>query len=502
MKTLPCAIGFILSLMSLPILAQNETDVLRLSQNFTGGTARAVGMGGAFGALGGDMTSMSINPAGLGVYRASEFTFSPTIGSDNTKATYWGNPYTDSKMKLTLNNIGYVYTFNTNKDQGWVSASFGIAYNRLNDFNRNTTITAVNPNSSMLDGFTSNLNWNNVGNVDLSNNSDYSYYEALAQNTNAIWYEPDSGRFINYFDAAKQHNELQTQVITTKGGVGEYAFSFGANYSYKLYLGVTLGVDNVNYESVKSHTESQTPNINLIDNFNFTENFRTWGTGYNIKLGVIYKPIDLIRLGLAFHSPTYYSLSSDFYTSMNVNYRQPPFVNGTQTYYSDQTDVTNFDYNIASPMRLISSVALQFKKFGVLSLDYEYLDYTMAKIRASGDPFTDVNNTIQSTYKATGNLKVGAEAKLGNFALRAGFGYYGSPYKSNNFNKNAFTTSYSAGLGYRGQSFFFDLGYILFNTKYSYALYTYKQSDGTAATETADLTSNYGKYIMTFGYRF
>ena len=321
MKTLQFTIGFFLSLMSLPILAQNETDVLRFSQTFTGGTARAIGMGGAFGALGGDMTSLSINPAGLGVYRVSEFTFTPTIGSDNTKSTYLENPYSDSKLKFTISNIGYVYTYNTNRDEGWVSASFGMAYNRLNDFNRNVTITAVNPYSSLLDGYISNLNWNNVGNEDLSSNYLYENYEGLAKKTDAIWYS--NGRYTNDFDANQKWGETQTRVITTNGGIGEYAFSFGANYSHKLYLGLTLGIDNLNYKEIKTHTESGTPNITgfELDNFTFTDYFRTWGTGYNLKLGMIYKPIDFLRLGFAFHTPTYYVLSSEYYTAMDATYR-------------------------------------------------------------------------------------------------------------------------------------------------------------------------------------
>lgn len=504
MKTLQLAVAFLLSLATIPLIAQNETDVLRFSQNFNGGTARFIGMGGAFGALGGDMTSLSLNPAGIGVYRASEFTFTPTVNIDNTKATFLGNSFTDSKYKFNLNNIGYVYTYNTNKEEGWVSANLGIAYNRLNDFNRNATITTSpngNPRSSLLDGFTLNLS-GEKSDVNLSNIPYYSYYEALAQNTNAVWFDQDSGRFINYFETAQQHNQLQERTISTTGGIGEYAFSFGANYSHKLYLGITIGVDELNYQEIKSHTESQTPSVNLIDNFNFTDNFKTWGTGYNLKLGLIYKPIDLLRLGLAFHTPTFYNLSSEFYTSMEVNYKLPPFTNSSQTNYFDQTQVSTFDYNITTPMRLIGSLALQFQQYGVLSFDYEYLDYTKGKIRADGDPFTDVNNIVQNSYKSASNLRIGAEGKIGDFALRAGYGYYGSPYNSNQFNKDASTSSYSLGFGYRGKSFFFDAGYIMFNTKYVHKLYDYYGTDGSIISETADLNSKSGRVAMTFGFRF
>ena len=502
MKTLHFKIALLLGLIPILSFSQNETDVLRFSQSFTGGTARSIGMGGSFGALGGDIISLSINPAGLGVYRSSEFTFSPTITSDKTKATYLDNPYTDSKQNFILNNIGYVYTLNTNKDEGWVSFSFGIGYNRLNDFNRNVTITARNPYSSLLDGFAYNLNSSGVGDVDLSNDPYYMNYEGLAQHTQALWFEPSSSKYINYFTTADTFSELQTRSITTKGGIGEYAFSFGANYSHKLYLGVTIGIDNVSYQEEKVHTESQTPYINLIDNFSFMDYFKTWGTGVNLKLGVIYKPVDFLRLGLAIHTPTYYMLSSDFYSNMDVNYKKPPLTNSNQLNYSEGTNTSSFDYNITTPTRIIPSIAFQFGKVGVLNVDYEYLDYSAGSIRADGDPFTDVNGKVQNMYRSTGNLKIGTEIKLGDFALRGGLGFYGSPYRSSELNKDASTTSYSLGLGYRGSSFFFDMGYIMYRTKYKYALYTYAQPNGPDYTETSDLTSDFSKFVMTLGFRF
>lgn len=521
MKVLYNTIGIIfLSLLASPLFAQNETDVLRASQQFTGGTARNIGMGGAFGALGADMSSLSLNPAGIGVYRRSEFTFTPSVISNDAKTNLYGQPYSDTKNKFNFSNIGYVFTNYTNKEQGWVSMNFGIAYNRLNDYNSNTTIIGSNPNTSMLDEFSSRANQYFAGkNIIPANLSDaqiasdleqnlYSY-ENLAFKSGGI-YIPNNGDGYLTNDANNanpKYGENQQRIITTTGAMNELALSLGANYSNKFYIGMTLGIDFLNYEENKIHKENnfQSPDM---DNFSFNDNFKTSGTGYNLKIGMIYKPVNMLRLGLALHTPTFYNFTSDFSTSMFTNYKQPITANGiTSDNFREYTDPTTYDYSITTPLKAIGSVALQLGQLGLISADYEYIDYTKAKIRASDDPFTDVNSNIQSWFRATSNVRLGAEIKLGDFAVRGGYGLYGSPYSSNHFNKDAFTTSYSAGLGYRGKDFFFDLGYILFDTKSLYSMYEHEVYNSTTQRydmipELVDTKYSNGRFAATIGFRF
>jgi hypothetical protein len=509
--------------------AQNADNVLTFSENFagSGGTARNIGQGGAFGALGADMSSLSINPAGIGVYRLSEFTFTPVFNGNDSKATLYNQSYSDNKYRLNINNIGYVYTYNTNKDEGWVSMSMGIAYNRLNDFNKNVTIYGSNSKSSLLDGFTSTLNQNYLKNGAVEAGEDYSQieedlgtinngyynYEYLAYETGAIYIDDPTnpvvrgGYFINDLQVADAYGEQQQRTITTTGGIGEYAFSIGANYSHKLYLGFTMGIDHLEYNERKVHTETNIPG-DYIDNFTFIDDFKTWGTGINAKFGLIYRPVSIIRLGLAFHTPTFYSLSSEFYTSMEANYKQAPFSNDTlTTYYGLKTDISTYDYDVNTPWKVVGSMAVQFKQLGLLSVDYEYIDYSKAKIRAEDDPFTDVNDSIGADYRAIGNLRVGGEIKLGDFSLRAGYGLYGSPFKSGQFNKNASTTSYSGGFGYRGQGFYIDFAYVLLQRKYKHSMYSYEVYNSSTGSydmtqELVDVVDKSGRFVTTLGFRF
>lgn len=489
MKTLRSVIVFTFFLvMSLAVFAQSESDALRLSQYYVGGTARGVSMGGAFGALGGDMTSLSINPAGIGVYRSSEFTFTPTIIGDNSKSTYYGNSYTDIKNSFNLNNIGYVYTLNTQREQGWVSLSFGIGYNRLADFNRNVTIATNNAQSTMLDEFVGIANMAEGSTKEEKVNNLDQNYELLAVKTYAIEYDPQAKEFYNDDFNTSNVDRYQEHMVNTKGGIGEYTFSMGGNYSNCLYLGATLGIQSVYYEEVKDHFEDYGNNGVNLRNFDFTDNFNVSGTGVNFKGGAIYKPVDLLRLGLAFQSPTYYSLRSKFYTTMNTL-----FHDGEN--YSKESDITTYDYNVSTPMKVVASAAVKLQQIALLSMDYEFVDYSMIHMRADDNSFTDINSNIQNDYKSTYNLKTGVEIKLGDFALRGGYGFYGSPYKNNS---DRTTTSYSGGLGYRGPNFFIDFAYLMLQTKYDHTLYTTYNN----INETAQITSNNSRYMMTIGFKF
>lgn len=476
---------------SSPLWAQNETDVLNMSQYFTGGTARGISLNGAYGALGGDMTSLSTNPAGLGVYRSSEFVFTPSFSINNAISNYYKNSYEDSKNKLNISNMGLVFAYNSNREVGWVGLSLGFAYNRLVDFNKNITIRAQVAGSSYLDEFVYFAN-QTVGSID---NLD-PYYERLAYDTYAMDLDDDD-IYYSDFDVVGDYGQNQQRIIGLKGGIGEYAFSLGANYSNKLYLGATIGVQRVSYEENKVHEETNIPG-NYLKSFKFYEDYYTFGTGYNFKIGAIYRPIAPLRLGFAFHTPTYYNLESEFDTEMTTDFiNTPPGANaGDLLFRAKPQDLSLSKYNVTSPLKMIFSGAFQ-NEFGLLSMDFEYVDYSASKIRSDGDSFSDVNEVIQKEFRQTFNLKVGGEVKLDEFAIRGGYGYYGSPFYSGHMNKNANTQSYSFGVGYRGESMFIDLGYIAFNTKSKYRLYS-----GELFDEISELDTKLNRFVLTVGFKF
>lgn len=502
----------LLSLITIPAIAQNESNALQFSQNYTSGTARSLSMGGAFGALGGDASSLSINPAGLGVYRKSEFTFTMGVNADKAESSYRGLSSQEYKNKFNLSNLAYIGTFNTNREEGWVGASFGIAYNRLNDFNRTSLIVGKNQKSSLLDNFASYANWEKDANGNFQLNPYWpknlnTYYEGLAFYDHALIDTiPGSGEYVNVVNYSN-YGQSMRKVINTKGGLGEYAFSFGANLSHKFYFGTTLGVQSLNYEEVKSHREYvEGVSLGNFDNFNFTEHFNAYGSGVNLKFGVIARPIDFLRIGLAVHTPTYFRLKSEFYTSLSSRY-----TTDTKDIFTS-TEIYSNDYKLKTPMKAIGSLAFVFSDFGILSMDYEYVDYSKANLKPtdpenSNDDFSNTNSNISNYFKQTSNLKIGFEGKLGPIAGRLGYAIYGNPYEKGQISDNYKYQSYSAGIGVRGKAIFFDLAYVLNVSQDSHLLYEYMMRDNSGnpkgyAQEIADMKYTNSKIMATLGFRF
>ncbi len=484
-------------LFLVPGRAQNETDALRYSQNFYGGTARSIAMGGAFGALGGDFTSASLNPAGLGVYRSTELTFTPTLLFDNTSTSYLGNIREDNKYQFVLNNLGFVHSTLTGKDKGWVSVTFGVGYNQLNSFNRNTSMKGIMlsggaNSSSLLDNFT-NYAEGTQGAKDDPGLLD-PFYEGLAWE--AYLLELDS---IGFYNEIWNHYYGQTQQrrIIESGGIGEYALSVGANYSNRLYIGASFGIHRLRYNSELSHYEVDDAFIiDYFDSFTFRESLETRGTGYTFKFGLIFRPISLIRVGAAFHLPTFYKIRESFYTDMisTLDYEW----SDRGTYYNLQSPVNEFEYWLRTPYKLIGSVGIQLGKLAILSADYEYVDYRKANMDSHSTDYSllDQNDRIRAILDVAHNLRAGAEVHLGPMYLRGGASFYGSPYQEGEVNEDAWHVALSGGLGFRSENVFFDLAYAVRMNEYRYYLYIPEDVNG------ADITARNHMLAATVGFRF
>ena len=336
-------------------------EVITLSDYRLQGTARATAMGNAFGSLGGDFTSASINPAGLGLYRSSEFVFTPMFGKTEVDGSYLGRTMTDSKYNVSVPNIGYVANFNSNSNSqsGLVSVSFGIGYNRMNNFNLEKLVEGEGAKSSLLDGFTDNAEkgiWSD-------------YYEELAWQTYLLNYDEDADRYWNDFSESG-YNHSQRKTFSQRGSVDEYVLSLAANFNHKFYVGGTIGIHDVYFKETTSLYEydlkyNVLPESYLRDYY-FDTFLRTTGTGFNIKLGAIFKPVDALRLGFAFHSPTFYDLH-DAYDNKMYSYIYFPdelFHDELKDFYDD-SPYGDYDYKLETPMKAIFSAAYVIGKAGL-----------------------------------------------------------------------------------------------------------------------------------------
>lgn len=482
----------LITIFTLSGYSQGELDALRYSQTFSGGTARSLSMGGAFGALGGDFSSLSINPGGIGVFRGTEISFSPTLFYDKTSSAFSGYSKEDFVYNFNLNHFGFISTYNTNRKEGWVSVSLGAGYNRLNNFNRNIIIEGVNNKNSMLDYFA------NMADKSQLISGESLFEEYLAWETWLI--DTVTGQPTNYETVLSEYGDktnstygqVQRRTINSEGSMGEYVFSFGANYSHKLYLGATFGIQKVRYTERSKHKESDPKDeIRDFDYFVFDQWLETRGTGYTFKIGAIYKPIEMLRIGGAIHLPTFFTLEDDYITEMESGF-DDGFV------YDTISPDLLYRYELNTPFRAVGSFALQLKKKALLSVDYEYIDYSNARLRngEDGHDFDVENSAITEAYKATHNIRAGFEYKLGHLALRGGYAFYGSPYSSAEINKDASYSSFSGGIGIREKDFFIDFAYVYTTHDEKYFMYAHNSLDP------ASNNSNTSKFLATFGFRF
>ncbi len=473
-----------LLLLGSTAMGQNLVDGLRYSDYRIKGTARSAAMGNAFGALGGDFTSASINPAGLGVYRSSEFVVTPSFGKTDVDATYLGQTTNDSKYNIGLPNVGYVATLKNNSGGSVVGLSFGVGYNRLNNYNMKRMISASNANSTLLDDFVANAN-NGIWD---------SSYEELAWQTYLL-NEDELGYFNIIQDEG--YGQSQRKSFSQKGAIDEFLLSFAANFNHKFYLGATVGIHDVNFKENTSLYEYDNNNsFNTFNNYSFNTYLNTTGTGFNFKIGAIYKPVDALRLGVALHTPTFYNLHDAFDNAMFSD------IDFGEKNYSAYSPLGDYDYDLTTPMKAVFSAAYVIGKSAIISVDYEYVDYSTIKLSDGGNgyDFFDENQEIKNAYRSVGNLHLGAEYRVNSlFSLRAGYEHFPSPinaeYQSaDGTTDDAVASTISAGLGFRQGGFFMDAAYKHgFDRNYAEV---YSGSDLAQYEITKD------QLLLTIGFRF
>jgi hypothetical protein len=496
MKKLVYTISIVLIACS--AFAQDLTDALRYSNYHMTGTARSAAMGNAFGALGGDFSSLSINPAGLGVYRSGEFTLTPSFGQTSIDGTYLNNKLTDSKYNISLDNLGYVTTFNTseNSESGLVSINFGLGFNKLGSFTMNSLAEGSNSNHSLLTYFTETAN-----NTGVSSDNLDPYYERLAWNTNLLLYDNTNKEYFNDI-TDKGYGQSQRKTIDRRGYINEYVLSVAANFNHKFYLGATLGIQDVYFkENGNLYEWDANNNIPYFNNFNFNNYLKTTGNGVNFKIGAIFKPIEQLRLGVAFHTPTFYKFSDLYDSGMKSSITYDDGVTENKSAYPDKEGA--YDYHIETPMKAILSGALVVGKAGLISVDYEIVDYSSAKIKNGSDGYDyfDENNTISQAYKTVGNLHVGGELRVNkSFSLRAGYENFPSAYKNTlngvyNPNSGQSYTTASAGFGFREGNVFFDAAYKRIMSSEYNKLYP-------GAINLAKYDATQDNVIFTLGFKF
>lgn len=494
-------------------------------RNYAYGTARSSAMAGAFTSLGGDLASMGINPAGLGMYRASEFGLSLAVETNSTHESYPGDLWREDYNRTRFVPTNVSLALNLYQGSGALTSfTFGFGYNRRADFNYRSTVGLPHDNYTIGQIFERQLD--GIPEADLSR--DYSYGDFPT----SMW-----GGILGYkaymIDPADENDEYDLTTVNpynpfnpgsgpgvltdvdhllqsrTKGSIGEYNISAGMNFNNRVYVGLGIGIQDIYYRQDEIYSEQyvndkELPNYGgYLYNMYYGQHVKYSGTAIDFKLGIIVRPVGGLRVGVAFHSPSFVSVDQEYGADMQTE------LNDGRRHFAE-TNLLSYDYRFSSPPRLLTGISYTFGNVGVISADYERVWYNGMRISDKDGWRDDYKAAAKEIFKGADNVRVGAEFKpLPSLALRAGYAYYGSMLRDDDrvFDGPVGERSYnvSAGIGYRKGIISLDLAYTYMNEKFtSYDLFYYKEPGYEAISQSGYLTPERTRHLVTlsFGARF
>lgn len=455
------------------LVAQNMYNVFPIVENTISGTARYMGMGGSMGALGGDVSVMGSNPAGIALFRSNDVNFTVSARSANVKANYEGETATGDKSSGAIDNVGFVLA--NELDNGNLKfLNVGVSYRRNNDFVRNFNMTGMANGFSqqyVIDGLYRNAPFD-IGQLN------YKMYEGFSYNWLSLLMA--EGYYNDYkhgddFITDRNGNLLweptdMAYYSDERGGVDEIDFNVSANISDWLYVGVTLGMANVDYSRYSCYLE----NDDLGKIYSVSNDYRLDGHGFNVKLGAIIRPFRYspFKVGISIHTPTWYSLTESYSASMT----------GIDGYIYDTRDEERYfddlslEYKLSTPWRFGISASYTFGTFLALNADYEFADYSSVEYTRNTNGSKAQNREVERNLKAQHTFRLGAEYKIKDFSIRAGYNHMTAPFDKGAFknlgNANVTDTSteylnkfekniLTLGGGYKYRNFYFDIAYML-----------------------------------------
>ncbi|HSC52915.1 MAG TPA: hypothetical protein VLC98_04815 [Phnomibacter sp.] len=504
------------------LVAQTPEDALRYGFPISGGTARNQAIGGAMASLGGDITAAHINPAGIGLYKNKEMVVSPNFSFLNFNYNYRGDASKSKDNGMGYGTSGFVFGHENSPGSKVTSSAISISINQTANYNSRTQYKGFNNVSSWSEQYVEELVRNNATIPQAENN--FIFGSSLAYWTFLVDTLSDAnGNVIGYQSLVPlpltpngTEGVIQNNLIETKGGANEIAIAFANSYRDKFHLGLAINIPFYNYEKDQTYSETDASGFNNNDfaSFEYKEHYSTKGVGFNAKLGLIYRPIDKLRLGFAFHTPTFASMSDRISSSITTNsenytiYPQP--MSKTSDELKGSSTAGEYEYNITTPYRLIGSISYVINEVksikqqkGFITADIEYVNYKGTRYRAGDGTvvddvnyYNDLNESIKNLYKAAFNFRLGGELKFKTIMARLGYAYMGSPYQISELKANR--NIVSGGLGYRHRSVFVDLTYAHAFIKNSHVPYWLQDK----ANPIADGKNNRGNVVLTVGFKF
>lgn len=521
----------------------SSVDAYQFSQSDLRGTARFMSMGGAFGALGGDLSTLTQNPAGIGVYRSSEIGISMDIDMHSSDVEGNKNDFT----RVYCPNVGYIGSIRTGSEI-MPFFQWGVSFGRKVSFDR-TFSGAYGDLGTSLSNYIANFS--NGYSPDLLGQSDtYNPYNEsradwlsiLAYNSYIINPVGNTSVYNGLFNEAgpnASYGDAQ-YYVNQRGHIDEYSINFGGNFVNTVYWGIGFGISDFSFTQEAWYDEqignaripsSAAPGAGATTGqayYNLSNYRRVTGSGFNVKIGAIVKPINELRFGFAIHTPTYYSFSETSDAAIDYSFDQKTGIPDGTAY----TDYAYFDWKMQSPWKLMFSAATVVGGRFILSADYECDFFKNMRVKDNnGNEYTDITSDIKYYYKPQSTVRIGAEFRVSpNFSLRAGFADTFSAVEKSANEGGTFDAAgnlvgdavevYTAGLnpaytfdtntryitlgvGYRYKGFYIDAAYVNKHRESTYHPFTsYVDSQGSMLAPLTDFTSNENRIILSAGYKF
>ena len=514
------------------------STLLSLSQRESVGTARSMGMGGAFTSLGADMASFGYNPAGFGMYQRNEISATLGVGIAQAKNYNAYNATDNSAVRVAINNMGA--SFKVYEGSGKLTAiNFAFGYNKTADFNYDMSYQSPMTVSSLADAFADMANANgltlNSQNKITDNRGYYDYdmdpyfwgavmgYKGGLINKGANGWYPD--------EIANGAQMTQRTTLQSRGSAGEFSFAFGFNIDNIFYFGASLDIQSIarkqsiNYSEQISYEQGAQPDAAAypyqLSDFRYVQSVNVEGSGIGAKFGIVVRPVEALRIGFAVHTPTYYSMAyrySASLTSAAVSAGDNPYgwdvINGSvyaEEFTPSLVDGGDYRWTFTTPTRLLAGISCAIGPYAIFSADYEYSFNRALKWNYTPADTGYTNEAFRNNLKGTHTVRAGVEAKpLPWLSLRVGGGFRTKSIVSG-YDFVAFSEPVadklwyaSAGLGFRlGKVTSIDLAYQYRNTRYTdyYSFYT-KLGDTPNASPLYGLDIINHNVALTFAFRF
>jgi hypothetical protein len=499
--------GFVLLSANVAIaqVPSYAAEALQFSRIQAGGTARVQGMGGVQNSLGGDMSSASYNPAGLGMYNRSDFSITPGYYNAGASTSYLGNGSSDNQGTFIVPNIGIA--FHTGKDgsKGLWGGTFAISYNRTNDFNNSFSYKGTNPDNSIVDYFINDANGTGTSQFNSRTGFNYNTPTGLAYNNYLIGpltvLNPNGDSTKYFTDVSGIPN--QTETVRNSGSQRQVSISYGVNFKDKVFLGGGIGLASFRYKTETTYIESFTDANQPMSNMQLDETLSLSGSGINLTLGAIVRPIDQLQVGLSLATPTSYLITDNYSAKMSTTWKgfnYSPGVILNNEHYA--TDLVTSNYNLSTPWRFSGGATFFIQKRGFISADVEWLNYSTSKYSStmygSSGSYDGDNKDIKGLYKSTLNIRVGGEYRLNNYRFRGGYNIMPDPYQTQQNGVDRTFSSFSLGLGYRTTNVYVDMAVVLGQGNNSYRPYKVN----TATSPLVTLNNSATSILFTIGFPF